>query len=105
MLGARRRQANGMDTTPTKHTAALYTMASLSQNDTPVYMLSELQCALLLHHLAIVWQSQGNIPTTADNVAHALVNVWMCVCVCVCVCVHVCALKCHRGAHRHLSQR
>ena len=74
MLGARRRQANGMDTTPTKHTAALYTMASLSQNDTPVYMLSELQCALLLHHLAIVWQSQGNIPTTADNVAHVLGN-------------------------------
>ena len=35
-------------------------------------MLSELQCALLLHHLAIVWQSQGNIPTTADNVAHVL---------------------------------
>ena len=33
------------------------------------------------------------------------VRVWMCVCVCVCVCVHVCALKCHRGAHRHLSQR
>ena len=75
MLGELRRQANGMDTTPTAGTAALHTIASLPQSDTPaVCMLSELQRALLLHHLAIVWQSHGNIPTTADNVARVLGN-------------------------------
>ena len=55
-------------------------------------MLSELQYALLLHHLAIVWQPEGNIPTKADMWPMSLTT---CGRVCVCVCVHSNAIAVH----------
>ena len=72
MLGARRRHESHMDTTPSASTAAIYTMASWRASDTQVYMLSELQRALLLHHLAIALCSDDNIGTTAESVAKVL---------------------------------
>ena len=72
MLGARRRQASSMDSTPTASTAALYTMASWRPSDTEVYMLSELQRVLLLHHLSVAFRSHDAMDATALCVAQVL---------------------------------
>ena len=72
MLGAQRRQGRHMGTTPPAATAALYTMASLQPSDAEIYMLSELQRALLLHSMAVVLHSDDNVCTTAASVATVL---------------------------------
>ena len=72
MLGARRRQSSSMDSTPTASTAALYTVASWRPSDTEVYMLSELQRVLLLHHLSVAFRSHDAMDATALCVAQVL---------------------------------
>ena len=72
MLGARKRRANDMDLTPSVSTTALCTMVSWQASDMEAYLLSELQRALLLHHLAVVLRSRSSIGATAAAVADEL---------------------------------